>query len=124
MADSALVDSKSRSNFYIAARPGYYPAVFGVYRPMGADGFIDWKERRARVDNDSMNDWEKTFLAAQIVEWNLGIPISLESVGKIRGEVYAKLIDQCVLESAPDPRPSDKALPQSGAEIDREKKDA
>lgn len=119
MADSALVDSKSRADFYIAARPGYYPAVWGQYRPMGADGFIDWKERRNRIAPDAIGDHEKAFLASVIAEWSLGIPITLESISKLRGEVYAKLLEQCVLEAAPDPRPSDSKPPETPAEVEK-----
>lgn len=123
MADSWFITPKTQREFYCAARPGYYPALSGHYRPLNADAAIEWTERRNRVHQDQLNDWDLTFLADKIVDWNANAPLTLAVMQTLDSELYFKLRDQILMNVAPDPQPKDTAPPITASQHAQEKKD-
>jgi hypothetical protein len=121
MADSFFVDGATARKFYIKARPGYWPEMRGSYRPLGVKGQLDWLNRAAHTAPELLADLEANTVAAQLHEWNCGVPLTPDAILRLDGVLYLRLREIICYGAESDPDPKSNKLPESDA-VDAEKK--
>ena len=120
-ADSWFVDAKTEIAFFIKARPGYWPALKGKYKPLGVEGQLAWINRAAHTPAEQMVDLECVTVASQLVEWNVGRPLTPDVIRKLNGQLFLALRGIICYGEASDIDPQSSSLPDSEA-VDTEKK--